>query len=152
MGRHPIAEHFYEISIEGPTGRTLGFVQGFLTARGEGGRLLDAYREGFDCESLRERIRELREAGADDGEPLPAETIGVVSRVVRGEQKDRLWELLDTLDPAERELLVLRGIEQQDNKVVAEILGETPNAVSLRYDRLLTRLRRQLTGTIFDRF
>ncbi len=54
-----MAEQFYEISIEGPTGRSLGFVQGFLTARGEGGRILDAYREGFDCESLRERIREL---------------------------------------------------------------------------------------------
>ena len=43
-----MAEHFYEISIEGRTGRTLGFVQGFLTARGEGGRIMDAYREGCD--------------------------------------------------------------------------------------------------------
>ena len=34
----------------------------------------------------------------------------------------------------------------------AETLGETPNAVSLRYNRLLTRLRRQLTGTILDEF
>ena len=103
-------------------------------------------------ELLRERIRELREEGSGEGDPLPAETIGVVSRVVRGERQDRVWQLLDTLDPAERELLVLRGIEQQDNKVVAETLGETPNAISLRYNRLLTRLRRQFTGTILDEF
>ena len=79
-----MAEQFYEISIEGPTGRTLGFVQGFLTARGEGGRILDAYREGFDCESLRERIRELFKPSKQTYHLLvPADLVPTVDEAVQ---------------------------------------------------------------------
>ena len=43
-------DRFYELAIEGPTGKTLGFVQGFLSARGEGdfaNRVLSAMRFEF---------------------------------------------------------------------------------------------------------
>ncbi len=86
-------EQFYEISIEGPTGRTLGFVQGFLTARGEGGRILDAYREGFDCESLRERIRELFHPSKQTYHLLvPADLVPTVDEAVK-EGKNRGMEI-----------------------------------------------------------
>ena len=77
-------EKFYEITFEGPSGRTLGFVQGFLTARGEGGRILDAYREGFDCESLRERIRELFHPSKQTYHLLvPADLVPTVDEAVK---------------------------------------------------------------------
>jgi len=86
-------ERFYEISLEGPTGRTLGFVQGFLTARGEGGRMLDAYREGFDCESLRERIRELFHPAKQTYHLLvPADLVPTVNEAVQ-EGKNRGMEM-----------------------------------------------------------
>lgn len=81
---------------------------------------------------------------------LPDETLGVVTRVVRSEKRDALADLVDSLDPSERELFVLRGIEGGDNKEVAALLGETPNAVSLRFNRLLKRLRGQLRGSVLD--
>jgi hypothetical protein len=88
-----MAEQFYEISLEGPTGRTLGFVQGFLTARGEGGRILDAYREGFDCESLRERIRELFHPSKQTYHLLvPADLVPTVDEAVK-EGKNRGMEI-----------------------------------------------------------
>jgi hypothetical protein len=52
-------ERYYELAIEGPTGRTLGFVQGFLAGHEKGRRVLDAYKEGFDSDTLRERLREM---------------------------------------------------------------------------------------------
>jgi len=45
---------------------------------------------------------------------------------------------------------VLRGIEQHSNQKAAEILGATPNAVSLRFNRVLEKLRRSLGQSILD--
>lgn len=83
---------------------------------------------------------------------IPDATRSIVSRVVHAERTTALDALLASLDPPERELLVLRGIEQHDNKDVAALLGETANAVSLRYNRLLVRLRKQLKGSVLDEF
>ncbi len=81
---------------------------------------------------------------------LPAETLGIVSRAIRRERDDALGRMLGDLDDEERELLVLRGIEQIDNKAVAALLGDSPNAVSLRYNRLLERLRGRLKGSVLE--
>lgn len=106
-------------------------------------------------EILRERIRRRRghTSAADSRDPIAGiadETVGVVSRALRNERKDQLWSVLDDLDADERELLVLRGIEQQENKSVAESLRQSPNAVSLRYNRLLGKLRARLEGSVFE--
>ena len=106
-------------------------------------------------ELMRSEIRARRAGGRSTGSvagasALPAETVGIVSRAIRSERRDALLEVIEALEPGERELLVMRGIEQTDNKAVAELLGETPNAVSLRYNRLLERLRKQLRGTGLD--
>ncbi len=45
--------------------------------------------------------------------------------------------------------MILRGIEQHSNEKAAEILGQTPNAVSLRYNRVLKSLRERLAGSVF---
>ena len=50
---------YHELVIEGPRGWGAGFVHGFLEGRGSRLEVLDAEGEGFEVESLRERIREL---------------------------------------------------------------------------------------------
>lgn len=51
--------NFIEMVIEGPRGKTRGFIEGFLSGRGHGNQVIDAEEEEFDCEPMRERIREM---------------------------------------------------------------------------------------------
>jgi len=50
---------YHEMVIEGAKGRTYGFVEGYLVASEMTEPIFNAEKEGFDCESLRERLREL---------------------------------------------------------------------------------------------
>lgn len=92
-----MSERYYELAIEGPAGKTLGFVQGFLTARGEGSRILDAYEEGFDCESLRERLRELLNASIQTYHLLvPADLVPAVEEAVQeGARREAIFRIRD---------------------------------------------------------
>lgn len=75
---------------------------------------------------------------------------GVVSRLARKELSDKLLEAIEELDDDDKQVVVLRAIEQLPNKLVAEMIGETPNAVSLRYGRAMERLKSKLGSTILD--
>jgi RNA polymerase sigma factor (sigma-70 family) len=91
---------------------------------------------------------------ADDGPPpvseVPAETSGVLTSAVRRERMGLVASCLEELEPKDREVLVLRGIEQQSNATVALLLDLTPAGVSMRYARALERLRARLPGSVFD--
>lgn len=65
------------------------------------------------------------------------------------EMREVLRTCLDTLGPLDREILVLRGIEQMPNRRVAEKLGQQPATVSMRYRRALGRLRVALPDSVF---
>ena len=80
---------------------------------------------------------------------LEEETQGVVTRAVHSEERSGLMGAIEGLGERDREVVVLRGIEQVPNGVVAQLLGETPNAISLRYGRALEALRRQLPESVF---
>ena len=107
-------------------------------------------------ELTRRRIRDesrRAEVGGEGGEPLsalPDETRGIVTRVVASEATEAVRAAIDELGERDREVLVLRGFEQHSNQVAAELLGDSANAVSLRYNRVLERLRRKLPGAVFD--
>lgn len=60
---------------------------------------------------------------------------------VREEMIDRLRVTMDTLDEIDREVLVLRHLEELSNNEVAQILGIDKYAASKRYLRALERLR-----------
>ena len=53
----------------------------------------------------------------------------------------RLQEALNSMDPIDREVLVLRHFEELSNVEVAEVLGIEPAAASKRYVRALRRLK-----------
>jgi RNA polymerase sigma factor (sigma-70 family) len=87
------------------------------------------------------------ELGADE---LQDEATGVVTRAARRELHDKVTACLRELDDKDREVIVLRGVEQLDGKAVAVMLGISPEAVATRFCRALARLRARLPGEIFD--
>jgi RNA polymerase sigma-70 factor (ECF subfamily) len=60
---------------------------------------------------------------------------------VRAERKLRLQEALNSLDPIDREVLILRHYEQLSNGEAALVLGLDKSAASKRYARALLRLK-----------
>lgn len=63
----------------------------------------------------------------------------------KAELRKRLHEVLDQLDPLDREVLALRHFEHLTNHEVAQTLGLSISAASKRYIRALDRLREVLT-------
>lgn len=68
----------------------------------------------------------------------------------RGEARERLHAAVERLEPADREVLVLRHFEELDNAETASVLGVAPAAASKRYVRALVRLREVLAASGFD--
>ncbi len=83
---------------------------------------------------------------------LAADVTGVVTRVVREEQGEAVLAAIDALGEADRELVILRGIEQQSNQLVGTLVDAKPGTVAVRYHRALARLREKLPGSVFDDF
>lgn len=110
--------------------------------------LLNRYRN-----LLKRHLRSKRGDGAQGGAPLeelPARTSGIVTRQAREERHDRLRQALAMLTPEEREVVILRGIEQTPAREAAAILGLVPNTLTVRYRRALGRLRGILGESVFD--
>jgi RNA polymerase sigma-70 factor (ECF subfamily) len=59
----------------------------------------------------------------------------------------RLQEVLNTMDPLDREILTLRHFEELSNNETAAVLGIQKAAASNRYVRALKRLKDVLTST-----
>jgi RNA polymerase sigma-70 factor (ECF subfamily) len=68
-------------------------------------------------------------------EPAPSEA------AVQAEQALRLEIALNSMDPLDREVLVLRHFEQLSNTETAQVLSIQPAAASKRYVRALRRLK-----------
>ena len=64
---------------------------------------------------------------------------------VREETARKLEEVIEGLEPIDREVLVLRHFEQLTNSEVAETLEIQQKAASIRYIRALKRLREKLS-------
>jgi RNA polymerase sigma-70 factor (ECF subfamily) len=65
---------------------------------------------------------------------------------LRAELQVRVQEVLNTLDPIDREILTLRHFEELTNTETAEVLGLSKTAASNRYVRALKRLKDALAG------
>lgn len=84
------------------------------------------------------------------GAELADDHTGVVRFVLRQERVQAVHEVLAALEPRDREVLVLRGIEQRGNAEVAALLGIGADAASMRYTRALERLRAVLPADLID--
>jgi RNA polymerase sigma factor (sigma-70 family) len=97
--------------------------------------------------------RERGDAGTDPGDLLAGistDSSGVVTSAVRRERDGTIAAVLTELEPEDRQIIVLRAIEQNPGATVALLLKISEKAVSMRYRRALDRLRGRLPGSIFD--
>lgn len=81
---------------------------------------------------------------------IPADASGVVTAAVKREVRSQVITCIDELEAVDREILMLRGIEQRSPQTVAQLLGLTTDAVGMRFHRALKRLRERLPGSVFD--
>jgi RNA polymerase sigma-70 factor (ECF subfamily) len=94
--------------------------------------------------------RETREADLPDdsamklGQKLMARDTSPSNRMIRQERRDQVKTALAELSTRDREILVMRYLEQLDNADIAEALGITEGAVKMRLLRALQRMRGRL--------
>ena len=81
---------------------------------------------------------------------LAASLIGkmtsISEKAMRTEMQIKLQETLNSMEPIDREILVLRHFEELTNQEAAQALGIRKSAASNRYIRALKRLREVLSG------
>jgi RNA polymerase sigma-70 factor (ECF subfamily) len=64
----------------------------------------------------------------------------------RAEMQRKLQEILNAMEPLDREVLALRHFEELSNGEAAQVLGLSKTAASNRYMRALERLKEKLEG------
>jgi RNA polymerase sigma-70 factor, ECF subfamily len=64
----------------------------------------------------------------------------------RAEMQVRLQDVLNSMDPIDREILTLRHFEELGNRETAQVLGITKSAASSRYIRAVMRLKKELAN------
>ena len=100
-------------------------------------RLHLADRRSPDCEALLPdgSVWKLaRELAASTG-------VRPEAKLVAQEERRRLYEALRRLSPKDREVLVLRHLEQLSTEETAQVLGVGQSAVKMRHLRALERMR-----------
>ncbi|ODU00887.1 MAG: hypothetical protein ABS79_02620 [Planctomycetes bacterium SCN 63-9] len=121
----------------------------FLWLRWLTGKTMQALHRRHLGVQAREVGREVRL----DNWPMPeASSVAIAAQLVdkaytpsraaaRSEQKLRLQQAIDSLDPIDREVLVLRHFEELTAEESARVLGIDRSAASKRYMRALKRLK-----------
>jgi RNA polymerase sigma-70 factor (ECF subfamily) len=98
---------------------------------------------------LRAHLRRTTRQGQESPDALPTPDEGALTQAIRRETVRIVLAQVDALDPADQEVLVLRGLEQRAGKEVAELLGVSVEAVYVRYHRAIRRLRAALPDSLF---
>jgi RNA polymerase sigma-70 factor, ECF subfamily len=113
-----------------------------------GQRLVDLHRHHLGAE-MRDAGREVSlyrgalpaASSISLAQQLLAGLTSPTQAAIREELQLRLQEALNSMDPVDREVVVLRHFEELTNVEVAEILGIEAPAASKRYIRALRRLK-----------
>lgn len=99
------------------------------------------------------KVKERASDGSGVASPvdnLSAELTGVLTRLVHSEMRDAVSEALARLGDQERELLILRGIEQQSYKDIASIVRRDHRSLSMEYHRAVEKLRKAMPNSVFE--
>jgi RNA polymerase sigma-70 factor, ECF subfamily len=78
-------------------------------------------------------------------EAMAAQLTTPSQAAIRAEERDQLQQILQGMDPMDREVLALRHFEHLGNNQVAEILGLSATAASNRYVRAMAKLGNVMT-------
>jgi RNA polymerase sigma-70 factor, ECF subfamily len=85
--------------------------------------------------------RESRDTSEDQMAQIPATTSGVTTKAIRGARAAELWEAMQKLPDEDREVLILRGIEQLPFKAIDVRLGINIGTLRWRYHEALKKLK-----------
>lgn len=133
--------------LEERNGRITPVLQKFLSTT------LKYHYNNLLAKHIRGKPRRVVAAGSENADPLDqllASVSSPGSRLVRQDEVDALYRALDELSADDREVVILRGLEQMPNADVAILRRETEAAVKNRYMRARRKLKEQLPGSIFD--
>jgi RNA polymerase sigma-70 factor (ECF subfamily) len=113
-----------------------------------GQRLIDLHRQhlGSKMRDARQDVSLYRGAlpqasSASLAQQLLAGLTSPTQAAVRAEMQLQLQEALNSMDPMDREVVVLRHFEELNNIETAAVLGIEPSAASKRYLRAIRRLK-----------
>lgn len=81
---------------------------------------------------------------------LTDESVGIVTRVILAEQRSAVLTAIESLDPIDRNALVLLSIEQLPLDEAAAILGIGKDAAKQRHHRARQRLLALLPSSVFE--
>jgi len=115
-------------------------------------RLVDLHRRHVRAQSrsvTREEGQALPladESAVQLADRLLARGAGPMSNLLQAELRCRVRAVLDSLPEHDREVLVLRHLEQLSTKEMAAVLGISEGAVKMRQVRALQRFRDELDG------
>jgi RNA polymerase sigma-70 factor (ECF subfamily) len=101
----------------------------------DAGREVSLYRDALPAAS-----------SASLAQQLLAGLTSPTQAAIRAEMQLRLQEALNSMDPIDREVVVLRHFEELSNVEAAEVLGIETAAASKRYIRAIRRLKAILDG------
>lgn len=79
-------------------------------------------------------------------EHTAAETADPGEQFLEDERARRAWELLESLKPEDRSLLVLKEIEGKSLEDISKIVGKRVGAIKVRISRARKKLREQLAA------
>lgn len=113
-----------------------------------GQRLIDLHRQHLGAQ-MRDAGQEVslyrgalpQASSASLAQQLLAGWTSPTQAAVRAELQLKLQEALNSLDPTDREVVVLRHFEELNNTETAALLGIEPSAASKRYLRAFRRLK-----------
>ena len=89
-------------------------------------------------------------ADAPAASSLPADTLGVVERAIRAEESRELHAALEGLEPEDRELVILRGLEARSYDEIGVLLGVPAARLRMRFNRARARLVELLPASFAD--
>jgi RNA polymerase sigma-70 factor (ECF subfamily) len=114
-------------------------------------RVNDLLRREIRTRTKSDQDRGEAEGSAGSCEPA-VEAPAPWKEVVRREARGRVVEALRQLGDADREVLLLRLVEQMPAAAAGAKIGIEANAVNVRLHRALARLRAHLDASVFDDF
>lgn len=101
-------------------------------------------KKAVPMESLEEYASDARN---EHGELLQSEAGGPDELLMTKERHGLLHDILAELDPAARELVMMRFFERLSARDIAEVMGSTEGAIRTRLHRVLKGLREQYADT-----
>jgi RNA polymerase sigma-70 factor (ECF subfamily) len=113
-------------------------------------RLLNLQRQhlGAKCRAVQREVPLPLESSAHLAKALLAQGPSPSQALLQEELRRRLQQALEKLEPADREVILMRHYEDMTNGEVAQALGLSASGATMRYGRALFRLKEILLAEL----